>query len=75
MITPRVTRCSPRTRSSSTWAGEDHVFPLDRAERYAAALGADLRTIAGAYTYTAEDRPEETARVMAEWFGVPKVRA
>jgi pimeloyl-ACP methyl ester carboxylesterase len=81
-VSPRYVRAAAQGLRRSfgkpvllAWAGEDHVFPLDRAERYAAALGADLRTIAGAYTYTAEDRPEETARVMAEWFGVPKVRA
>jgi pimeloyl-ACP methyl ester carboxylesterase len=49
------------------WAAEDRVFPLDHAERYAAALGADLRTIPGAYTYTAEDQPEHTARLLDEW--------
>jgi pimeloyl-ACP methyl ester carboxylesterase len=49
------------------WAAEDRVFPLDHAERYVAALGADLRTIADAYTYTAEDQPERTARLLDGW--------
>jgi pimeloyl-ACP methyl ester carboxylesterase len=46
------------------WAAEDRVFPLAHAERYATALGADLRTIADAYTYTAEDQPERTAELL-----------
>jgi pimeloyl-ACP methyl ester carboxylesterase len=49
------------------WAAEDRVFPLDHAERYAAALDAELRTIADAYTYTAEDQPERTAELLAAW--------
>lgn len=49
------------------WAEEDCVFPLRHAERYAAALGADLHTIPGAYTYTAEDQPERTAALLDGW--------
>jgi pimeloyl-ACP methyl ester carboxylesterase len=49
------------------WAAEDRVFPLARAERYAHALGAELRTIDDAYTYTAEDQPERTAGVIHGW--------
>jgi len=30
-------------------------------------LGADLRTIDDSYTYTAEDPPERTAQVLADW--------
>ncbi|GAA5132280.1 hypothetical protein GCM10023320_56700 [Pseudonocardia adelaidensis] len=46
------------------WAGQDRVFPLEHAERYATALGAELRTIADAYTYTAEDQPGRTAELL-----------
>lgn len=49
------------------WAAEDRVFPLGNAERYAAALGAELLTITDAYTYTAEDQPERTAELLDGW--------
>jgi pimeloyl-ACP methyl ester carboxylesterase len=49
------------------WAAEDRVFPLDHARRYAAALGADLRTVPDSYTYTAEDQPRRTAEVLSDW--------
>jgi pimeloyl-ACP methyl ester carboxylesterase len=49
------------------WATDDHVFPLDHAERYARSLRADLRTVADSYTYTAEDQPERTADILREW--------
>jgi pimeloyl-ACP methyl ester carboxylesterase len=55
---------SSRSRVWSAWAAEDRVFPLAHAERYATALGADLRTIADAYTYPAEDQPERTAELL-----------
>ncbi|MGH3586846.1 MAG: alpha/beta fold hydrolase, partial [Pseudonocardia sp.] len=44
------------------WAAEDHVFPLDRAQRYAAALGADLRR--GHTVHGIETAPDRvTARI------------
>jgi pimeloyl-ACP methyl ester carboxylesterase len=49
------------------WAAEDHVFPLTHARRYAAHLGAPLRTITDSYTYTAEDQPEQTAALLDAW--------
>jgi pimeloyl-ACP methyl ester carboxylesterase len=72
-VSPRFTRdAAERLRSFGgpvlfAWAAEDRVFPLDHAERYAAALGAELRTIADSYTYTAEDQPELTAATLEEW--------
>lgn len=53
------------------WAADDHVFPLDHARRYAYELGADLRTIDDSCTYTAEDQPEHTAQVLADWLDKP----
>jgi pimeloyl-ACP methyl ester carboxylesterase len=49
------------------WAADDRVFPLDHALRYARDLGAELRTIADSYTYTAEDQPQRTAELLSEW--------
>jgi pimeloyl-ACP methyl ester carboxylesterase len=75
-VSPRFTRAAAeRLRRFGkpvllAWAAEDRVFPLDNAERYATALGAELRTIADAYTYTAEDQPERTARTIGEWLAV-----
>jgi pimeloyl-ACP methyl ester carboxylesterase len=50
------------------WAAEDRVFPLAHAERYARALGADLRTIPDSYTYLTEDQPELTAALLRDWY-------
>lgn len=47
------------------WAAEDHVFPLDHAERYARSLDAELHTIADSYTYVTEDQPEAAAKLIA----------
>jgi pimeloyl-ACP methyl ester carboxylesterase len=73
-VSPRFTRAAAGQLRRSfgrpvllAWAAEDRVFPLDHAERYAALLGAELRTITDAYTYTAEDQPERTARTIGEW--------
>ncbi|WP_219415650.1 alpha/beta fold hydrolase [Pseudonocardia nigra] len=49
------------------WAADDRVFPVTHAQRYARSLGADLRTIADSYTYTAEDQPRHTAEVLSGW--------
>lgn len=49
------------------WAADDRVFPLANARRFADRLGAPLETIAGSYTYTAEDQPDRTATVLREW--------
>ncbi|WP_158887190.1 alpha/beta fold hydrolase [Amycolatopsis anabasis] len=49
------------------WAAEDRVFPLAHARNYARALDADLRTIPGSYTYTAEDQPARTASTLLTW--------
>jgi pimeloyl-ACP methyl ester carboxylesterase len=49
------------------WAAEDRVFPLAHAERYARALGAELRAIPDSYTYIAEDQPELTAALLRDW--------
>ncbi|MHA6619610.1 alpha/beta fold hydrolase [Pseudonocardia sp. DLS-67] len=73
-VSPRFTRVAAETLRRSfgrpvllAWAAEDHVFPLDHAERYATALGAELWTINDAYTYTAEDQPERTAELLDGW--------
>jgi pimeloyl-ACP methyl ester carboxylesterase len=73
-VSPRYTRAAAdRLRRSFgkpvllAWAADDRVFPLHHAERYAAALGAELRTIADAYTYTAEDQPQRTAELLTDW--------
>lgn len=49
------------------WATEDRVFPIEHARRYAQQLEAPLRTIDDSFTYTAEDRPDRTARLLLEW--------
>ncbi len=44
------------------WSGEDEVFPLEHAERYAGALKhGRLVAIEGAYSFTPEDQPEAVA--------------
>ena len=50
------------------WAADDRVFPAGRGRAYADLLGADFRTIADSYTYTAEDQPARTAEVLRDWF-------
>lgn len=49
------------------WAGDDHVFPLAHARRFAAKLDAPLHTIADSYTYTTEDQPQRTAEILHAW--------
>jgi pimeloyl-ACP methyl ester carboxylesterase len=49
------------------WAGEDHVFPLAHAQRFAARLGAPLHTVDESYTYTSEDQPHRTAEILRAW--------
>jgi pimeloyl-ACP methyl ester carboxylesterase len=45
------------------WGGDERVFPLAHAKRYAQALAsADLRVIRDSYTYVAEDNPAGLAR-------------
>jgi pimeloyl-ACP methyl ester carboxylesterase len=46
------------------WASEDHVFPLDHAQRYARTLGAQLHLVDDSYTYLSEDQPERTADLL-----------
>jgi pimeloyl-ACP methyl ester carboxylesterase len=46
------------------WAADDRVFPLPAAQRYADLLNATLDTVSGSYTYTAEDQPEQTAKLL-----------
>jgi pimeloyl-ACP methyl ester carboxylesterase len=80
-VSARFTRAAAGTLRRSfgkpvlfAWATEDHVFPLAHAQRYAAALGADLRAIDDTYTYTAEDQPERTAELLHDWLGVQPAR-
>lgn len=78
-VSPRFTRQASATLRRSfgkpilcAWAADDHVFPLDRARRYACELGAELHTVADAYTYTSEDQPERTAELMAHWLATTR---
>lgn len=48
------------------WAAEDPVFPLAHAQAYAAKLAnARVSTIDDAYSFTAEDQPEQLADLIA----------
>jgi pimeloyl-ACP methyl ester carboxylesterase len=45
------------------WGGDERVFPLTHASNYAAALAcSQVRVVADAYTYVAEDNPAGLAR-------------
>lgn len=48
------------------WSADDRFFPLRDGERLAATIpGARLETIAGARTFSPEDRPERLAELIA----------
>ncbi len=52
------------------WSEQDRVFPIEHAERYAAALReAELRSITDAYSLTPEDRPDALATAIATFLG------
>jgi pimeloyl-ACP methyl ester carboxylesterase len=47
------------------WSGEDPVFPIEHARRYAGALGAKLIEIEDSYSFTPEDQPAAVADAIA----------
>jgi pimeloyl-ACP methyl ester carboxylesterase len=49
------------------WAGEDRVFPVDHARRFAHELDAEQHTIDDSYTYLSEDQPERFADHLRSW--------
>jgi pimeloyl-ACP methyl ester carboxylesterase len=50
------------------WSGEDEVFPIAHAERYADALrDARLVVIDNAYSFTPEDQPDAVAEAIREF--------
>jgi pimeloyl-ACP methyl ester carboxylesterase len=54
------------------WAVEDKLFPLDYAQRFAAALpDATLEEIEDSYTFIPEDQPERLAEVIASFVRRP----
>ena len=54
------------------WAGEDKLFPLEYAERLAAAVpNGTLEVIPDSYTFIAEDQPERLAEVIGAFVRKP----
>ncbi len=52
------------------WSGEDKVFPIAHAERYAGALKqGELVRIDDAFSFTPEDRPDAVAEAIREFAG------
>ncbi|WP_216206809.1 alpha/beta fold hydrolase [Amycolatopsis aidingensis] len=72
-----VQEAAQRLRSSfpgpvlCLWAAEDRVFPLTHGQSYAERIGATFRTVAGSFTYTAEDQPGRTAEALRGWLEQP----
>ncbi|MFI9025287.1 alpha/beta fold hydrolase [Streptomyces sp. NPDC053560] len=58
------------------WGAEDQWLPPATGDRLAAAIpGAERVTIPGAGHFIAEDRPEETARALVNFFGSERTPA
>jgi len=58
------------------WAREDKLFPLAYAERLARTFpDAKLVTVDDSYTFVPEDRPEELARIIADFIAARPVEA
>ena len=54
------------------WAGEDKLFPLEYAERLAAAVpNGTLEVIPDSYTFIPEDQPERLAEVIGAFVRRP----